>query len=404
MRFYESGDIENAFRLYREENELLDSNSYSIFTNLANLGVCSFRLKKFPEAINYLKASKKLTEKINSATSGYFTFGLGTVGLYLGASYKELDNIDSCAKYYLFGVKMRDQAAYIRNQKDRLLIDKRFELQRKEQEIQNLAVQIEEENYRKRLWLAISILMFIILALIIFLLRYISKAAANAKRLSDHREKLLQVLSHDLLGAINQVVGFTKIYKYAKAELGNAEFEAIEKKFVSSAVAVESTMRNILTWGHLSKADALSYQPIQLCELIKQITTTYAALADDKGLTLRADCPDVVFQSDPFHLSALIRNLVYNAIKHGEVDSAINIKTYIKDHHLHFVIENQANPDDLLLVQQIVQQLQNHPQTISTGFGLEIIARSLMLLKGQIKIRTVESRAQIAVMLPDANA
>lgn len=398
--YYSQGNRSQALAFYQQEQTLLDSADISFTPNLGNIGVCLFDLGQYQDAINYLSAA--VSDKLNGSMhqSHYALFRKGLSAFYLGAAYRQMGQIDSCYKYLIMGATLHQDASILKNKKERAFADKRFDLHRKQSLINDLDRQIKEENYRKQLWIAISLLMLVVVLLIAFLLRFKSRAAQNAQRLSAHREKLLQVISHDLFGAINQMVGFTKIYNYARAELSMAEFEALEKKFVSSAVSIEITMRNILSWGQFGKNDNLNVSSIELCTLIDQIIDTYHALVEEKGITLEVHCPRASFRSDPFHLSAMVRNLIYNAIKHGVPNTTVHISAEVVEAQLHFFVENQTTRANIAAIEHLVTQINRRQVAESQGLGLEIIARSLQLLHGRLQFTAATNRARLSVALP----
>ncbi|NUS14561.1 MAG: HAMP domain-containing histidine kinase, partial [Streptomyces sp.] len=83
----------------------------------------------------------------------------------------------------------------------------------------------------------------------------------------------------------------------------------------------ESLLSDLL---EISRFDAgaaeLSAEPIDLCEVVRRVVDAAEPLAERKGSTvlIRGDALPVVAEADPRRVERVLRNLVVNAIEHGE--------------------------------------------------------------------------------------
>ena len=180
-----------------------------------------------------------------------------------------------------------------------------------------------------------SLVLLIIIIVLIIRLKLRNRSALILKNLVDERteqlsemnlslediiskkDRFLSIISHDLRGPFNSLLGFSNMLKN--------EFETLDKPTQKDFIdtihqGIERTyklLEDLLEWSY-SQSGTISYKPekTNLSEMTKEIVDVLNFLIEQKNITLINNVPESVFvNADKNMLSTIIRNLVSNAIK-----------------------------------------------------------------------------------------
>lgn len=200
------------------------------------------------------------------------------------------------------------------------------------------SVIINQPNKNEALIRAILFLAFVLFLIIVFLIVRLTFKKRRAKQLQSlvdektvrlremnlalkdvisKKDRFLSIMSHDLRGPFNSMLGF--------AEILNNDFESLEKedqiKYINLIYqGIENTyklLENLLNWSY-TQSGAIEFVPVKtnVYFLCREILEIINFSADQKNIRLINKVPEstVVF-ADKNMLSTIIRNLVSNAIK-----------------------------------------------------------------------------------------
>lgn len=229
------------------------------------------------------------------------------------------------------------------------------------------------------------------------------KELLEAKHKAEESDRLktafLANISHEIRTPMNGIMGFTQL-------LGDHNFSEDEKKsFIEiiekSGQRMLNTINDIIDiskieTGHIE----MSFQEIDIEELVDFNYRFFKPEADKKGLSLKIIKPvtsqTITIVSDKEKLSAIVSNLIKNAIKYTD-EGFVEIKyTLEKDKLLISVKDSGIGiPKDRLdaIFERFVQaDIYDKDSREGSGLGLAIIKAYTELLKGEISVESVEGK------------
>jgi PAS domain S-box-containing protein len=221
-----------------------------------------------------------------------------------------------------------------------------------------------------------------------------AEAANRAKSL------FLANMSHELRTPMNGVLGMIDIAKRYMADAKGLDYLSKAKL---SADRLLGILNDILD---ISKIEAermvLDDAPLQLAEIVSNLTSTLGHKTTEKGLWLATDLPaDLLRQhlkGDPLRLGQILFNLVGNAIKFtelggvtlraraiGETPEAVQVRFDVVDTGIGIEPEAQAR-----LFQSFEQGDNSTTRKYGgTGLGLAISKRLVQLMGGEIGVESL---------------
>ena len=145
----------------------------------------------------------------------------------------------------------------------------------------------------------------------------LSEMNLSLEDIISKKDRFLSIISHDLRGPFNSLLGFSNMLKN--------EFETLDKPTQKDFIdtihqGIERTyklLEDLLEWSY-SQSGTISYKPerTNLSEMTKELVDVLNFLIEQKNIKLINNVPESVFvNADKNMLSTIIRNLVSNAIK-----------------------------------------------------------------------------------------
>lgn len=222
----------------------------------------------------------------------------------------------------------------------------------------------------------------------------------QAKRLAEEasaiKEDFLSVMSHEIRTPLNAVIGLSNLLMKKNPK---EEQLPILETLKTASDSLLHLVNDILDYNKIkTKKIELENTAFSIMDMVRQLTTTYQHMAQEKGLQFRIlSSPDlpVAVKGDLNRLYQILNNLLNNAIKFtqkGHVilhvkSEPINTRTI----RLMFRIEDTGigiHPDQLpLLFLPFHQAERNIARKFGgTGLGLSIVKGLIDLFKGEIQI------------------
>ena len=165
-------------------------------------------------------------------------------------------------------------------------------------------------------------------------------------RITELMENLRQIsgdVAHDLrtpLTRLRQRLEQAKLEAKSPEEYAQAVDRAIE-----DTDGILSIFSSLLSLSRIEAGSRMaSFQPVDLSELLRDVTNIYTPLVEDKGHTLTATLqPGVVAMGDRILLMQMSANLVENAIHHTPAGTAIIIElTKVDDNAARVIISDNG--------------------------------------------------------------
>ncbi|MCX6794711.1 MAG: HAMP domain-containing sensor histidine kinase [Candidatus Falkowbacteria bacterium] len=146
-------------------------------------------------------------------------------------------------------------------------------------------------------------------------------------------EKLFSLIAHDLRSPFVGLLGLTELLKYNYNDLTAVERKESSRMINKQAQKIFALLENLLDWSKMR----LGKQPISLANIsLKEIGDNVIGLlqlnADEKQVSLHNDVSaEIIIYADANTIQAVIRNLVFNAIKFTNPEGRIIISAITID-------------------------------------------------------------------------
>lgn len=155
---------------------------------------------------------------------------------------------------------------------------------------------------------------------------------------NDAKGKILSILSHDLRGPLNSLVG---LLDYSDT-IDPDKFKQLLKNVRNQVNTVNFTLENVLNWVKTQLGGFEAHtKPLDIAKEIWHVIDLYSENLSSKSIGLNCEIREgLIVNMDQNHLSIVIRNLLSNAIKftpkQGTIEIGFNIienrgQLYIKD-------------------------------------------------------------------------
>ncbi|MGE5395356.1 MAG: two-component regulator propeller domain-containing protein [Candidatus Saccharibacteria bacterium] len=172
------------------------------------------------------------------------------------------------------------------------------------------------------------------------LLRLQAESLAGKNELLNNlnatKDRLFSIISHDLRGPFNVILGFQNILVNEYPQCSEEERIDMVRKTYSTSRKVFNLVENLLSWARI-QTSSIRYDPVALdvARTIVEKMDLYRDIAEAKGIQFSTRLEEgLVAWADSNILEAVLRNLVHNAIKFTPHGGLIEIKAFGKDHSI----------------------------------------------------------------------
>jgi len=248
-------------------------------------------------------------------------------------------------------------------------------------------------------------------------LKKIQNALKTAKEKAEEanraKSEFLAVMSHELRTPLNAIMGMAQILSLRN--LTPQQQEYVEDIYRSGKVLL-NLVNDVLDFAKLETGtQAFISIPVDLYDLVREVTGNMEALANEKDLQLilnyQEDVP-LYFISDPRRLRQIFYNLIGNAIKYtdkGRIIVSIEVlKKMQRKAHLKISVKDTGVgvPEDKLdFIFDRFSQLEPayRGKHAGTGLGLAIVKQIVEILGGSISVRSALGKGttfEVGLTLP----
>lgn len=190
-----------------------------------------------------------------------------------------------------------------------------LDIEKKEVEIALL----ETKQKQQRVFLiAVGIVLFMLVAFLLFLQRNQRKIQAQKEALSElnaTKDKLFAILSHDLRSPVASLKNYMMLINWGA--LSQSEFAESTKRLNTQLSNVSNSLDNALNWS-ISQMDGMNPNlvKVNVSEIIEEKISILLPTQEAKQIKIQnqvSPIAEVMF--DKNHLRIIIRNLLQNALK-----------------------------------------------------------------------------------------
>lgn len=164
----------------------------------------------------------------------------------------------------------------------------------------------------------------------------LEKSNKEKEELITTKNKLMSIISHDLLGNFNPLMGFSEILAKEVAVLSQENISSIAKNLNSAFNKQHQLLTNLLQWGQIQN-ERSQFNPISLnlSFCVNEITELLNQNLANKNIALSSEIDEKleVF-ADKHMVETIIRNLISNATKFSKNGGKIKVAAREKDKYV----------------------------------------------------------------------
>jgi len=225
--------------------------------------------------------------------------------------------------------------------------------------------------------------------------RELTQAREEALAATEAKSRFLASVSHEIRTPLNGVLGNLQLLQ--EGHLDSSQEESVRAALGSGRLL----MRLIDDILDLSKIESgtldLTSEPVDLHDLLSQVTGLFVALADAKGLTLECTAPKARIVGDPTRITQIMLNLAGNAVKYtaqGFVRVSLTLEQPLAGppHSALVITVEDSGPGIPVSKRQSVfepfTQLDAPVRTTfgGVGLGLNIVSRLVRAMDGELEL------------------
>lgn len=197
------------------------------------------------------------------------------------------------------------------------------------------------------------------------------------KELNATKDKFFSIIAHDLMNPFHTLIGFSNllISQSAKKDLDGVVISA--KLMQGSAEKTKSLLKNLLEWSY-TQTGKISFNPeqLELNIIVQEVVGLMKVAADQKGIEMIIETEKGMILADMHMLSAILRNLISNAIKYTYSGGRVHLKAIKTEKEWLFSVKDNGTgmlPD----VSEHIFEIGNHQSELGTekeqGTGLGLL-------------------------------
>ncbi|PCJ66645.1 MAG: hypothetical protein COA58_04090 [Bacteroidetes bacterium] len=217
------------------------------------------------------------------------------------------------------------------------------------------------------------------------------------------REKLMAIISHDVMGSLNSIRYISKELDLHKDKLGPSEQQQYHKNLHLATDNVYITMSKILGWIKTQREElVLHHDDFSLLDLFKEIQAYFALPSLLQSVKLENQLTqDIFISNDRQVLSSILHNLIENEIKHNK-NTVIYLNSYTTSQKTIIQISNSTSQLDNL---DKINEILNHKNDKNTnilkmqgGLGLLLIKELVEILDASVQYNSYQTNGHQIIL------
>lgn len=223
----------------------------------------------------------------------------------------------------------------------------------------------------------------------------LEQANQHLRELNATKDKLFSIIAHDLRGPFTSLMGYSDLLTENVRNYSIEKFEKIFFHINSAAKSAYTLLENLLIWAR-SQNSQLMFKPeyLDISVVVKKIIRSLNSLAQIKNVSVtNLTKSSVMGYADENMLSAILRNLVTNAIKFCNTGGKIEINATSRANSVEIsVSDNGVGMDEetknKLFKVGVKQSLSGTAHEKGTGLGLLICSEFVEKHNGKIWVES----------------
>ena len=389
IQYYLANEKNKALKASKVGLHGLDDNNNEKPVFNYNVGWLFADMHQYDSALHYLHLAHNKFPQNNVI---YFISHYADVTYALAGVHRALGNHDSAYHYLDQSLHHVLKQGDLSLRENRLYAEKRYQASVLKAELAQANAVLAQQAAWRQVYRVFIFGFSLILLGLVFLLYKRRKLLKATNALAKNRERLLQIISHDLTDSLSALISHVRYYDEAKKTLPEEATKDLEKHFIGSATAIQTILMNLKSWGkHITNQSERTKQTVNVGRLLTQTITTYREYAAARHINIQTNCTVDEVETYPADVATVLRNVVNNAIKHGVIHTEIYITCRKEPQGVVLTIANTCLPEDKAVLQKIIPDVQAHNYSSTQGsLGMELITTSLYHLNAKITMQPSE--------------
>ena len=210
------------------------------------------------------------------------------------------------------------------------------------------------------------------------------------------KDKILSVVSHDLHGPFNTIIGFSKILLSNEGSLSKDKHHRYLQHIHNSSKSMHTMLTNLLSWARAQSGKIkLYFTMVELYLLTSEVVKTLSPLAAQKKIKLTNEIEaGLTLTSDISLLRIIVQNLVANGIKFTKQGGRVEVSARRSaGNNIEIIVTDSGVGMSTGMVEKInngekVESSNGTNNESGTGLGLLICQEFISYLDGTLKVKS----------------
>lgn len=223
----------------------------------------------------------------------------------------------------------------------------------------------------------------------------LKQSQIRSKELNDTKDKFFSIVSHDLKGPFNSILGFSELMVNEYSTFSDQERLKLLKQIHNSSSSMYQMLDNLLNWANSQTGIIrVNLTQFNLHSLVNNNINILTPQALNKEIKIENEIPhDLIVYADQSLTNTIIQNLVANSVKFTPNGGLIKLESEIIETHLKIsVIDNGIGiskevVDKVFTISTEKSQKGTHDE-IGTGLGLVVCKEFVEKMDGDIWVES----------------
>lgn len=229
------------------------------------------------------------------------------------------------------------------------------------------------------------------------------------EKLNNTKNQLISIIGHDLRSSFLTINGFSKMITEKANILSHEQVSLMSSNILNTTINSQRLLENIILWAKSqSNSIIVEYIDMNLNQIISDCILIHKSLLDSKQINVIVNIADnQIIKSDKNIISTVVRNIISNAVKYSNENSAITINVCKDQNQTTILVNDQGigfNTDTLKKLnnnENITSSLGTHKEK-GTGMGLKLCKSMLENIGSRLEIQSeLNVGTTVKIIIPE---
>ncbi len=226
--------------------------------------------------------------------------------------------------------------------------------------------------------------------------RQIEDQATTLKEVNGTKDKLLTIVSHDLIGPVNNLRFI--ISQLSERQMTADEFHSLSERLKKDVENSHTILHNVLKWTETHREGIVTHPShFDIRKLVYEVIEFVNPQSKAKKISIEViPHPETQVYADHDQVHIILRNFLTNAIKFGKEGSRVFVNVWTDDAQVMVSVEDQGVGMAPEVIEKIIHdsKISSTPGTLGekgTGLGLLLCKEFISKNNGQFYIESKEN-------------